>query len=109
MKKKLFLIVLAAFAAFFMSGCESLNPFAKPGASYRFEKQGDNISVRVSDTQEVEDLDASAEPIVLKDGTVICCRISIKKGSTKSKETQNNVLDTLKVIKEVAPLLKAVP
>lgn len=109
MKKKLPLIALAAFAVFFLSGCGSMGPFSTPGASYSFEKQGDNIAVHISDTQEVDDLDATAEPIILADGTVICCKISIKKGASKSKQVQNNVLDTLKLIKEVAPLLKVVP
>lgn len=103
-----YLIIL--FITVFLTGCGTTGTFSKPGASYTFEKQGDNIVVSVSDTQEIKDLDASAEPIVLKDGTVICCRVSIKKGSTKSAETAgNSMIELLGLIREVAPLLKIVP
>lgn len=96
------LLVLALF-----SGCSSFSPFSPPGASYSFEKEGENIRVNISDTQEIKNLNASAEPIILKDGTVVCCKISIKKAATKSEG--GGPLEMLKLIREVAPLLRGAP
>lgn len=98
------------FLAAMLAGCGSFGPFAPSGAAYSFEKEGDHIVVKVSDTQEIDSLDASAEPIVLKDGTVICCRVSIKKGAAKSTDNAgDNLTKTLNLIRDVAPLLKGVP
>ena len=94
-------MIVLLFSTFALTGCSSMGGlFGSAGASYSFEKTGNDIRVDVADTQEIKNIDASAKPIVLKDGTVICCEVSIKKNQVVSppNDTSKNLSKMLELI-----------